>query len=45
MDQRVFIFIKIPLILIFLIAPNVFPATQIKSLSDHVASVEPQKEN
>ena len=46
MYQRVFIFIKIPLlVLIFLIAPNVSPATQIKSLSDHVASVEPQKEN
>ena len=46
MEKRVFIFIKIPLlVLIFLIAPNVSPATQIKSLSDHVASVEPQKEN
>ena len=46
MYQRVFIFIKIPLlVLIFLIAPNVVPATQIKSLSDDVASVEPQKEN
>ena len=46
MYQRVFIFITIPLlVLTFLIAPNVVPATQIKSLSDHVASVEPQKES
>ena len=46
MYQRVSIFIKIPLIvLIFLIAPNVALATQIKSLSDNVASVEPQEEN
>ncbi|MHB8203882.1 MAG: phosphodiester glycosidase family protein [Desulfomonilaceae bacterium] len=46
MEKRVFIFIKIPLlVLIFLIAPNVSPASRIKSLSDHVASVEPQKDN
>jgi len=46
MFQRVFIFVKIPLLaLIFLIAPNVVPATPIKTLSNDVASVEPQNEN
>ena len=46
MDRRVFSFITIPLlVLIFLIAPNVVPATQIKSFSDKVAHVEPQEEN
>ncbi len=46
MYQRVFIFVKIPLlVLIFLIAPNVVPATPIKTLSHVVPSVEPKNEN
>ncbi|MFA6224435.1 MAG: hypothetical protein WC647_19215 [Desulfomonilaceae bacterium] len=46
MDRRVFIFITIPLlVLTFLVAPNVVPVTHIKSLSDDVASVKPQKEH
>ncbi len=44
MNKRVFIFIKIPLlVLIFLIASNLVPADDIKSWSDEVVSVESKK--
>jgi len=46
MYQRMFIFVKITLfVLVFLIAPNVVPASQSNTLSYDLARVEPQNEN